>query len=141
MRKTMRMAATALAAAVTLGIAAPMAGAAQHSRTPVVSSVQVGAVRSAGDVNTLTAVTYAAGLDKAQVPGISGKDAKDRAKAIVKFLKKVLGKHYKEARAAAKKGVAAFRKWVKTLKPSSPVRIVLEKVDKYVLELIVKLLR
>ncbi|MYT15804.1 hypothetical protein YWIDRAFT_05289 [Streptomyces sp. SceaMP-e96] len=44
----------AATAAVALGVVAPMASAAEASRTPAVSSVQVGAVSKAADVNAIT---------------------------------------------------------------------------------------
>ncbi|MYT15805.1 hypothetical protein YWIDRAFT_05290 [Streptomyces sp. SceaMP-e96] len=66
-------------------------------------------------------------------------EAKKIAKSIVSYIKKKMGQAY--AKAAAKKGIAAFKKWLETLSPTNPVRIVLSIPGNYLIQLVISFLR
>ncbi|MFC5246704.1 hypothetical protein [Streptomyces nigrescens] len=142
MNSKLRTAAATAAAAVALGVAAPMASAAEASRTPAVSSVQVGAVSKAADVNTIT-VALNKTTTGAHTTSLKKVDpeAKKIAKSIVSYIKKKMGKAYATAKAAAKKGIAAFKKWLETLSPTNPVRIVLSIPGNHLIQLVISFLR
>ncbi|MGW1507391.1 hypothetical protein ACWCQW_55240 [Streptomyces mirabilis] len=112
MTSKLRIAAAAVTAALALGVAVPIASAAEAARTPSVASTQVQAVKSAEDVNTITLAEYSASTShsNAKAAGINP-DLRDAAKDIVVYL----GKEYAIAGAAAKKSYAAFVKWVNAL--------------------------
>ncbi|MFF9410802.1 hypothetical protein ACF1B0_35590 [Streptomyces anandii] len=136
MTRKLRIAAATVTAALALGIAAPMATAAEASRTPAVSAVQVSAVTTPAQVNNVTLATHAK-----TSPAKTDPELQQAAKDIVNYIKKYLAKEYAKARAAAKKGYAAFVKWVKSLKPNNPVRIVLEIGGKPLIDLVITFLK
>ncbi|MER5858294.1 hypothetical protein ACFV2Z_22765 [Streptomyces sp. NPDC059688] len=141
MNSKLRIAAATVTAALALGVAAPMANAVEASRTPAVSAVQVEAAASPAQMHAI-----AAALTSRQGETVTAKGAVDpalleTAKDIVAYIKKYLAKEYTKARNAAKKGYAAFVKWVKSLKPENPVRIVLEIGGKKLIEIVITLLK
>ncbi|MFE1914467.1 hypothetical protein [Streptomyces anandii] len=136
MTSKLRIAAATVTAALALGIAAPMATAAEASRTPAVSAVQVSAVTTPAQVNNVTLAAHAK-----TSPAKTDPELQQAAKDIVNYIKKYLAKEYAKARAAAKKGYAAFVKWVKSLKPNNPVRIVLEIGGKPLIDLVITFLK
>ncbi|GAX56419.1 hypothetical protein [Streptomyces olivochromogenes] len=137
MTSKLRIAAAAVTPALALGVAVPMTSAAEAARTPSAATMQVQAVKSAGDVNTIILAAYSAGTSpsNAKAAGINP-DLRDAAKDIVAYIKQYLGKEYVKAGAAAKKGYAVFVRWVNSLDPRSPVRIVLEFGGKPLIELV-----
>ncbi|AYN41617.1 hypothetical protein D9753_25130 [Streptomyces dangxiongensis] len=144
MNTKLRIAAATATAAIALGVAAPLASASEAARTPTVAAVQAQAVKDAGAVNAFTVVT--SGRVDAPPAGVTAKgqindDLRELAKDIVDYLKKKAKADYNKAKAAAKKGYAAFVKWVKSLKPNNPVRIILEIGGKKLIDVVITFLR
>ncbi|MGW2701698.1 hypothetical protein [Streptomyces sp. NPDC001340] len=142
MNTKLRLAAATATAAIALGMAAPLANASEAARTPTVASMQTQAVTDAGVVNAFTTSARTAAAHDAVLNGTaSDQDLRDVAKYIIKFLQTKAKADYLKAKAAAKKGYAAFVKWVKSLKPSNPIRIVLEIGGKKLITIVISLLK
>ncbi|MBJ6636800.1 hypothetical protein H4K36_00395 [Streptomyces sp. DHE7-1] len=142
MNTKLRLAAATATAAIALGVAAPLANASEAARPAAVASVQTQAVTDAGAVNAFTTSARTVAARDAGLQGTtSDQDLRDVAKYIVQFLKTKATGDYLKAKAAAKKGYAAFVKWVKSLKPSNPVRIVLEFGGKKLISIVISLLK
>ncbi|MFJ3310126.1 hypothetical protein ACIPSA_45460 [Streptomyces sp. NPDC086549] len=141
MTSKLRIAAATVTAALALGVAAPMANAVEASRTPVVSAAQVEAVTNPAQVNAISTALASQRGEAVTAKAATNPDLLEAAKDIVAYIKKYLAKEYSKAKAAAKKGYAAFIKWVKSLKPDNPVRIVLEIGGKKLIEIVITLLK
>ncbi|ROP44181.1 hypothetical protein [Streptomyces sp. PanSC9] len=141
MNSKLRIAAATVTAALALGVAAPMANAVEASRAPAVSAVQVEAVTNPAQVNAIAAALASNQGEAVTAKGAINPDLLDAAKDIVAYIKKYLAKEYTKAKNAAKKGYAAFVKWVKSLKADNPVRIVLEIGGKKLIEIVITLLK
>ncbi|MGW2492699.1 hypothetical protein ACWCV9_36640 [Streptomyces sp. NPDC001606] len=106
--------------------------------------MQTQAVKDSDTVNAFTVVT--AGHMDAAPTGVEAKgqindDLRELAEDIVDYLKKEPKADFNKAKAAAKKGYAAFVKWVKSLKPNNPVRITLEIGGKKLIDIVISFLR
>ncbi|MEW2132072.1 hypothetical protein [Streptomyces sp. NPDC005435] len=143
MTSKLRIAAATVTAALALGVAAPMADAAEAARTPAVATVATvpaPAALTSAQADALTAALVAARTDAVTTRAASG-DLNDVAQYITAYIKKYLAKEYAKAKAAAKKGYTAFVKWVKSLKPDNPVRLVLEFGGKPLIQIVITLLK
>lgn len=143
MNNKMRMTAAALTAALAIGVAAPAASAVENRSTQTVSSVATTApVRDAGAVGTIklqaqtqTGSAAVAGQDarSIQVKGMSSL-AKKLVQKIIK------SKYGKAAIKAAKKGRAAFKRWVNSLSNWNPLKWAIKAAPAYVLDEIISYL-
>ncbi|MGR8010448.1 hypothetical protein [Streptomyces hypolithicus] len=143
MNSKMRITAAALTAAVALGVAAPAASAVEH-RSQTVSSVQVaqtGAVRDVGALGTVKSASQsksgaAAGnvaQGEIQVRGMSS--------LAKKLVKKIVDSRYgRQAIKAAKRGRAAFKRWVSSLSNFNPLKWAIKAAPAYVLDEVISYL-
>ncbi|MFF9091282.1 hypothetical protein ACF1BE_33960 [Streptomyces sp. NPDC014991] len=141
MTSKLRIAAATVTAALALGVAAPMANAVEASRTPAVSAAQIEAVTNPAQMSAITTVLASQQGKTEAAKSAVNPDLLDAAKDIVAYIKKYLAREYAKAKAAAKKGYVAFVKWVNTLKPDNPVRIVLEIGGKKLIDIVITLLK
>ncbi|MGW7414605.1 hypothetical protein [Streptomyces sp. NPDC054863] len=144
MNNKMRMTAAALTAALAIGVAAPAASAVENRSTQTVSSIATTApVRDAGAVGAIKLQAQTQSAAAAAAGAAVGQDARGvQAKGISKLAKKLIqkivnSKYGKAAIKAAKKGRAAFKRWVNSLSNWNPLKWAIKAAPAYVIDEII----
>ncbi|GAA3026943.1 hypothetical protein GCM10020229_42840 [Kitasatospora albolonga] len=130
----LRIAAATALAAVAIGVAAPAANAADHTRTSAASTApvtltapQARAVLASPELRPHLDATdrtlLRAVADGNATPELQRGAASSAAKAALAALKKAGGKLWSGAKSAAAKGYPAFKQWLDGLPWYHPVRI------------------
>ncbi|MEU3353058.1 hypothetical protein [Streptomyces sp. NPDC037389] len=139
---SLKIAAATAVAAVSIGIAGPIANAAEAHRTtaaavsaPAVSDVELAAFKTMKPQPATTGkvgVSAAALAETAGTASTEEMQIQGRLSGIIKMLKKS-PKHFKAAIKAAKRGWGAYQNWINSLPWYSPVKWALKTLPPQIL--------